>query len=134
MFEFIFIVGSTIWGYRRVKKLLAGMKTKASSNFNTYGDTVTIQEFEEVDEKVDNESDDVKDNIEELKELKETIKKSINYQISNENLQEVKNLISYLEEIIDKIDELEKADHSKFLAIKAKAISQRIINKVGDYI
>ena len=134
MFEFIVIVGSTIWGYRRIKKYLADMKTTSSSIFNTHGDTVTIQEFEEVDEDLGAESDEVQDNIEELRELKETIKKSIKYQIKNENLQEVKNLLSYLEEIRDKIEELEKADKSKFLAIKAKAISRRIINKLDDYI
>jgi len=110
------------------------MKAASSSNFNTYGDTVTIQEYEEVDNKIETDSDEVQDNIEELKELKKTIKKSIKYQIKNENLQEVKNLLSYLEEIRDKIEELEKAGRSKFLAIKAKAISRRIINKLDDYI
>ena len=133
MFEIVVIVGS-IWGYRRIKRYLAEMKTTSSSNFNTHGDTVTIQEFEEVDEDLGAESDEVQDNIEELRELKETIKKSIKYQIKNENLQEVKNLLSYLEEIRDKIEELEKADRSKFLAVKAKAISRRIINKLDDYI
>ena len=81
MFELIFIVGLTIWGYRRIKKYLTGMKA-ASSN-TVYGDTVTIQEYEEVDDKVDTESDEVEadDNTEELKELKKTIKKSIKYQL-----------------------------------------------------
>ena len=134
MFELIFIVGLTIWGYRRIKKYLTGMKAASSSNLNTYGDTVTIQEYEEVDEKVDTESDEVKDNIEELKELKKTIKKSIKYQLKYENLEKVTSLLTYLEEIIDKIDELEKADRSKFLAVKAKAISKRIMNKLDDYI
>ena len=134
MFEFILIVGSTVWGYRKIKKYLNGMKTTSRSNFNTYGDTVTIQEFEEVGEDLGDKSNEVEDNIDELKELKKTIKKSIKFQVENENLEEVLKLISHLKEVIEKIEELEKEDKTRYLAIKAKNISEKILNKIESYI
>ena len=134
MLEFIFIVGSTVWGYRKIKRYLNGMKTTSRNNFNTYGDTVTIQEFEEVGEDLGDKSNEVEDNIDELKELKKTIKKSIKFQVENENLEEVLKLISHLKEVIEKIEELEKEDKTRYLAIKAKNISEKILNKIESYI
>ena len=50
MFELVVIIGSTVWGYRKIKRYLSNVKTTSRSNFNNCGDTVTIQEFEEVKE------------------------------------------------------------------------------------
>jgi len=134
MLEFIAIVGSTIWGYRRVKRYLNNMKTKSRNNFNNYGDTVTIQEFEEVQDDLGANNSETEDGIEELKDLKKTIKKSIKFQLDNENLGEVIKLISHLKEVVEEIEELEKKDNTRYLAIKAKNISEKILNKIESYI
>ena len=134
MLEFIFIVVITIWGYRRVRKYLTWMKTTSTSNFNTYKDTVTIQEFEEIDEDLEVESNELEDNIDELKGLKDTIKKSIKFQVDNENINEVMELLSHLKEVIKKIEQLEKEDNIRYWAIKIKNISEKIMNKIENYI
>ena len=134
MLEFILIVGSTVWGYRKIKRYLNDMKTKSRNNFNNYGDTVTIQEFEEVQDDLGANNSETEDGIEELKDLKKTIKKSIKFQLDNENLGEVIKLISHLKEVVEEIEELEKKDNTRYLAIKAKNISEKILNKIESYI
>jgi len=129
MFEFVFIAVLTILCYRKIGKYLTYMKADNYNGLKRYGDTVTVKKFAELDE-----TNEVEENIEKLKELKETIKKTIKFELEREDIQAVLNLLSYLKEITEKINELEKADQSQFLAIKAKTISKRIINKLENYI
>ncbi len=123
MIRLITMVLFIIWILKKLKKITGSNLVK---RIQPLGETITINEYEDVKSESEN-------NIEKLINIKKTLIEMIINQLEKENLKEVKKLLYQLEIVIDQIQE-HKNNNNKLLSLKAKNISKKLFNKVDGYL
>ena len=123
MIRLITMVLFIIWILKKLKKITGSNLVK---RIQPLGETITINEYEDVKSESEN-------NIEKLINIKKTLIEMIINQLEKENLKEVKKLLYQLEIVIDQIQE-HKNNNNKLLSLKVKNISKKLFNKVDGYL